>query len=181
MKSLWLFSVITSTLMACNNNSNNASVTNDSINRKIVEMEVSKEERNKQVVRASTEAYSRHDVEAVARDFSPDVLDYYLDGSRPVRGVDSFKYNRYQFFKAFPDMKGENLHYGSDGDWVVVWGEWSATWKGDFAGQKATGKSFRVLLADMFKFNEAGKIIEHRGPQSGYDIAHQIGMRMPNP
>jgi hypothetical protein len=64
-----------------------------------------------QVVRASAEAYSPHDVEAIARDFSPDVLDDYMDASRPpVRGVDSFKYNRYQFFKAFPHMKGENLH-----------------------------------------------------------------------
>lgn len=177
MKSLFHFSIIAFALMACNSNSNNASVANDSLNRNGAKAEMSKEERNKQVVRASAEAYSRHDVDAVARDFSPDVLDYYMDASRPVKGVDSFKYNRQQFFKAFPDMKGENLHYGSDSDWVVVWGDWSATWKGDFAGQKATGKSFRVLLADIFKFDEAGKIIEHRGPQSGHDIARQIGMK----
>ena len=74
-------------------------------------------------------------------------------------------------------MKGENLHYASGGDWVVVWGEWSATWKGDFAGQKATGKSFRVQIADIFKFNEAGKITEPRGTQSSDDMARQIGMR----
>ncbi|MCY7421978.1 MAG: ester cyclase [Chitinophagaceae bacterium] len=181
MKPLLFFFAIASTLMACNNNSSNSSATNDTLNVKSTNSKEAKEERNKQIVKAGTEAFSQHDVEAVAKDFARDVLDY-GDGSRPpVRGVDSFKYNTSQFFKAFPDMKGENLHYVADGDWVVVWGDWCATWKGVFAGQKATGKSFKVREADVFKFNNAGRISEHRGIQSGYEIACQIGMKTPNP
>ena len=181
MKSFFLYLMVSSTLIACNSNSNNASVTKDSLNPNGINNEDAKEERNKQVVKASTEAYRRRDVEAVAKYFSTDVMDYVDESLPPVRGVDSFKYNRYQFFKAFPDMEGENLHYAADGDWVIVWGDWSATWKGDFAGQKATGKSFKVQLADIFKFNEAGKIVEHRGTQSRYEIAYQIGLRISNP
>ncbi len=100
MKPLLFFLAIASTLMACNNNSNNSSATNDSLNVKSTNSKEAKEERNKQIVKAGTEAFSQHDVEAVARDFVGDVLDY-GDGSRPpVRGVDSFKYNTSQFFKA---------------------------------------------------------------------------------
>ena len=100
MKSLLLFLILTSPCMSCNNNSNNASATNDSSNRKSATNEDTKEERNKQVVEASTEAFSKHDVDAVARDFSPNVLDYGDYSRSPVRGVDSLKYVYYTIFQS---------------------------------------------------------------------------------
>ena len=67
----------------------------------------------------------------------------------------------------------------ADGDYVIVYGTWTGTWKNDFMGMKATGKSFKVNDADIFKFNDAGKMMEHRSVQSMKTIAMQIGMKMP--
>jgi hypothetical protein len=47
-------------------------------------------------------------------------------------------------------------------------------------GMKATGKSFKVNDVDIFKFNDAGKMIEHRNVQSNATVAAQVGMSMPD-
>ena len=79
---------------------------------------------------------------------------------------------------AFPDLKGTDFITVADGDYVIVYGTWSGTWKKDFMGMKATGKSFKVQDADIYKFNEEGKVTEHRGIQSHEVLAKQIGMKM---
>jgi predicted ester cyclase len=61
----------------------------------------------------------------------------------------------------------------------MVYGEWSGTWKGDLMGMKATGKTFKINDVDIFKFNDAGKMIEHRSVQSGATLGAQIGMPIP--
>jgi predicted ester cyclase len=48
-------------------------------------------------------------------------------------------------------------------------------------GMKATGKAFKIKDVDIFKFNDAGKIIEHRAVQSNETMARQLGMPMPEP
>lgn len=49
---------------------------------------------------------------------------------------------------------------------VMLWGKWSGSWKGNFMGQKATGKSFTKPEVEIYRFNEEGKIIEHHNVQS---------------
>ena len=66
-----------------------------------------------------------------------------------------------------------------DGDYVIVYGAWSGTWKNDMMGMKATGKSFKATDVDIFKFDNARKIIEHRGVQSLNELGREIGMKMP--
>lgn len=85
------------------------------------------------------------------------------------------------WFAAIPDLKGDNIMAAADGDHVMVCGDWSGTWKNDFMGMKATGKSFKVKDVDIFKFNDAGKIIEHRSVQSHETMDRQTGMSMPAP
>ena len=60
-------------------------------------------------------------------------------------------------------MKGENLNYVADGDWVIVWGDWHWTWKKDSTNKNATHTPFSMRGADIFKLNEKGKVIEHYG------------------
>ena len=137
-----------------------------------------KEERNKQTALASVEAVNKHDVSTMLKDLTPDAVDY-NDGSwPPVKSKDSAVHFVTAWLTAFPDVKGENLKAVADGDLVVVWGDWSGTWKGDFMGQKATGKSYKLRDADVFRFNDEGKITEHHTFSTWGTMANQIGMKM---
>ena len=84
------------------------------------------------------------------------------------------------FTTAFPVDTIENLVAVADGDWVMLWGKWSGTWKADFMGQKATGKSFTKREVEIFRFNDEGKITEHHSVQSINEIAKQIGLQIPS-
>ena len=138
-----------------------------------------KEERNKQIVMQSLESVSKHDAMGVLKDAVPEVIDY-NDGSMPAfKGKDTTNVMISNWMKAFPDVKGENLNAVADGDWVVVWGDWSGTWKGDFMGQKANGKSYKIRDADIFRLNDDGKITEHHTLSTWPAIAAQTGMKMP--
>lgn len=137
-----------------------------------------KEERNKKTALASIEdGINKHDPNAVMKDAAANAVDY-GDGSMEVHSADSIKASLTQWFAAFPDVKGENLKAVADGDWVMVWGDWSGTWKGDLMGQKATGKSYKVKDVDVFRFNDEGKITEHHNVQSGMAVGMQVGMKM---
>lgn len=137
-----------------------------------------KEERNKQTALASVEAMSKHDASLALKDVTQDAVDY-NDGSwPPVKSKDSAMHYVSMWLTAFPDVKGENLKAVSDGEWVIVWGDWSGTWKGDFMGQKATGKSYKVRDADIFRFNDDGKITEHHILSTSAAVASQVGMKM---
>lgn len=175
-----MMSAATLLLTACNNE---ASTTTDGKNDSTstaVNDEESKEERNKKVVMASMEGVNSHDPDKVFKDAADGVSDH-NDGSWPVtKGKDSVIAGFKTWLSAFPDVKGDNLKYVADGDWVMVWGDWSGTWKGDFMGQKATGKSWKAKDVDIFKLDENGKILEHHNVQSPITTASQVGMKMPN-
>jgi predicted ester cyclase len=182
MKKIFLIFVATSLIFAgCN--SDKTSTTSD--DKKMGDDKMSsgstqeeKEERNKKTAMASIEAFSAHDVDKTLKDISPDAVDYF-DGSTPAtKGMDSIKAQIKNYQDAFPNVKGEDFKYVADGDWVMVWGQWTGTWKNDFMGQKATGKSYKVQDVDIFKFNDEGKITEHHNIQPWSSIASQVGMKM---
>jgi predicted ester cyclase len=138
-----------------------------------------KEERNKKIVMASLEGIKAQDVNIVLKDAAADITDF-ADGSMPVtKGLDSVRAGITSWFAAFPDVKIEDFKIVADGDWVMVWGNWSGTWKGDFMGQKATGKSYKAKDVDIFKLNDEGKITEHHFVQSPMTVGMQIGMKPP--
>lgn len=140
--------------------------------------EEAKEERNKKTALESAEAINQHDVNVVLKDAAPDVVDYSDGAMPPTKSKDSINVMISNWMKAFPDVKGSNLKAVADGDWVVVWGDWNGTWKGDFMGQKATGKSYKTREADIFRFNNEGKIIEHYSASTWPATAMQTGMKM---
>lgn len=137
-----------------------------------------KEERNKKTVLASLEGVSAHDVNVMLKDAATDITDYGDGSGPPMKGIDTARAGIAAWFAAFPDVKGENFKAVADGDWVMVWGDWSGTWKGDFMGQKPTGKSYKIKDVDIFKLNDEGKITEHHYVQSWMNTASQVGMKM---
>lgn len=140
--------------------------------------EEAKEERNKKTALESVEAINRHDVNAALKDVTTDATEYGDGMMPPVKSKDSIVTMVSNWFKAFPDVKGSDLKAVADGDWVVVWGDWSGTWKGDFMGQKPTGKSYKTKEADFFRFNDEGKIIEHHNASTWHAAAAQTGMKL---
>ena len=137
-----------------------------------------KEERNKQTALNSISGFSQRRADVVLKDADKDFIDY-ADGSvPPMKGLDSARVGLQAWMDAFSDFQGSDVTAVADGDYVIVWGTWSGRWTKEFMGMKPTNKSFKVFDADILKFNDAGKIIEHRSVQSFKTMAEQIGMKM---
>lgn len=181
MKRIFVAAFTALALTACNDASTSAKTAlNDSANmNNNSNSEEAKEERNKQVALASENAFGSGDVDAIFKDVDKDQVDYGDGSMKPIKGLDSSKAALKMYMAAVPDFKGSDFIAVADGDYVMVYGTWSGTWKNDFMGQKATGKSFKLKDVDIFKFNDAGKIIEHRFVHPMSDVAHQLGMKMP--
>jgi tetratricopeptide (TPR) repeat protein len=138
----------------------------------------SKEERNKKTALASFSAYQTGDLEAMFKDYDLEVLTY-SPGNAPVRrALDSLKMrtksNHTYFTTAFPDLKNELLSAVAEGDYVMLYFESSGTWKGEAVPFKPTGKSFKARDVSVFKFNEAGKIIERHFVMPFSQITNQV-------
>jgi predicted ester cyclase len=177
MKKLFFATLLFASLfIGCNDDKKDES-TNTATSSDKANSTEDKEERNKKTALASIEGVNSHDANAVLKDAAPDAVDYGDGSMAPTKSLDSVRSGLTAWLKAFPDVKGENLKAVADGDWVVVWGDWSGTWKTDFMGQKATGKSYKLKDADIFKFNDDGKIAEHHTIQSNMAMAMQVGMK----
>lgn len=136
-----------------------------------------KVERNKNVVLQSFEGLNKHDPVLTLKDAAADIVDYGDGSEKPVKGKDSILSMMNGWMKTFPDLKNENLKTIAEGDWVVVWGDESGTWKGDVMNQKATGKSYKIKNVSIFRLNDEGKITEHHGVPTWNAIAEQVGMK----
>jgi len=188
MKKAFLLLAVTTTLaVACNDNGKTSAtgdkMTNDSTatasGGSAADKKEEKEERNKKVIMASMDAMAAHNVNDILKDATSDCVDY-GDGSMPaVKGKDSVAKMLTEYVGAFPDVKGENLKYAADGDWVMVWGDWSGTFKSPFMGMKPTNKTFKYKDVDIFKMTDDGKIAEHHNVQSGATMMMQLGAQPP--
>lgn len=125
-----------------------------------------KQDRNKKIVMASMENFAKGDMDAMLKDAAPNFTDYSDGSGTPITNIDSLK----SFFKmvtnSIQGYKGENFKYYADGDEVLVYADWTGTFKNDLMGIKATGKPVKFRDIDMFKLNDDGKIIEHRSIQN---------------
>lgn len=170
MKTLWIVVFTAITFTACT--SSTASSSDDT--------QKAKEERNKRTALASVGAFEKGNIDSVFKDVAPDAIDYGEGSSTPVKGVDSVKLGLKAWMAAVPNYKGSDFLAVAEGDYVMVYGQWSGTWSKDFLGMKPTGRSFSINDVDIFKFNEEGKIIERRSVQSNKEAARQLGMDMPS-
>lgn len=170
MKKLWIVAFTALAFTACNSSPASSS---DATQQ-------AKEERNKRIALASVGSFEKGNLDSVFKDVAPDAIDYGEGSNPPVKGVDSAKNGLKTWMTAVPNFKGSDFVAVADGDYVMVYGQWSGTWSKDFLGMKPTGRSFSMYDVDIFKFNEEGKIIEHRSVQSSKEAARQLGMDMPN-
>ena len=137
------------------------------------------EERNKQTALTALESFNKRNIDSVLVKADKEMVEYGDGSFQPVKGADSITKEWKAWMNALPDYKGSNFTAVADGNTVMIYGEWSGTWTADFMGMKATGKPLKIFDVDIFKFNDEGKIIEHRSVQSVHEVARQIGMTIP--
>lgn len=184
MKRVLLAAFTALSLLACNDTATNrTTASTDSaggMQKNENDTKEAKEERNKQTALGSERAFeNKGTVDDVFKDADKDFIEYGDGNMKPIKGIDSVKSFLRMWMTAMPDYRGSDFTAVADGDNVMVYGTWKGTWKNDMMGQKATGKSFVVKDVDFFKFNDAGKITEHRNVTPMSEIARQIGMKMP--
>ncbi len=156
-------------MVACNTSSKNEVTGSDStapVSSTTSNSTESKEERNKQVIMESMHALLKGDADKTLKNATPDFVDY-GDGSMPaLKGIDTLKAGLKAWLSNLKDYKAENLEAVADGNRVMVYGDWSGTFKGDFMAMKTAGKSFKIRDVDIFTFNDSGKITDHKSVQS---------------
>lgn len=163
MRKFFLITAGAVLIIACNNKSETAaSEKNDSTGSMSSNMSSkTKEERNKQTILNAINAINAGNVDEMTKYFANDIVDH-GDGNGPAaKSADSMKAMMHMFLNTFPDMKIDPIVTTTDGDHVIVYSNWTGTFKNDMMGIKATGKSFKTRDADIFKFNDEGKIVEH--------------------
>lgn len=170
MKTLWIVALSAFTYTACSNSAANSPEANQK----------AKEERNKRTALASVMAVEKGNLDSVFKDAVPDLVEYGEGSSSSVKGLDSVKAGFKSWMAAVPNYKGSDFIAVADGEYVMVYGQWSGTWSKDFLGMKPTGRSFNLYDVDIFKFNDEGKIVEHHSVQSNREAARQLGMDMPS-
>jgi predicted ester cyclase len=176
-----IFSLLATSLLivACNSDKKTETTNNKDSMSSATE---SKAEKNKRTALASVMAINSHDVDVVLKDAAPDGMDLGDGSMPPVKGIDSIKAGMKNFFAAFPDLKGEDFEAlsNADGSKVIVLAKWSGTFKNDFMGMKATGKSYaKINDADIFTFDENGKITSHANVQSNMTYMNAVAAMMP--
>ena len=86
-----------------------------------------------------------------------------------------------EVYKSFPDLKVSVTDSMAIGDYVISEIEVSGTFKGDYQGMKATGKSGKVHQLNVLKFNKDGKIAWSGIWGSRAEAASAYGVPMPGP
>src|SRR5437762_2007217 len=93
-----------------------------------------KQERNKKVIVASMECFMKGDLDGAFKDVATGFVDY-TDGSiPPISDIDSLKGFIKTLVTSIEGYKAENLVYYTDGDHVIVYGDWGGTFKTDMMG-----------------------------------------------
>ena len=137
-------------------------------------------DKNIAIVKKMNEAYVKNDIPNIFKNYAESFTEY-GDGSfepEVYKGTDSLVIYQKEWATAFPDFKIENDKYYAGEDGVVVTSDWSGTWKGNFKGQKPTGKSFKFKDAEIYTIKD-GKITSHRSIMPIRPIAESTGFIWP--
>ena len=177
MKQLLVFIAFTAFIISCNNNSSPMTTTMDSVAAARMAKD-SVLDKNKATALASLQAFCSGKMDEAFKDVTTDAVEYGDGSMAPVKGLDSIKSMGKVYMAAFPDYKGENFLVIGDGNQVAIFGDYSGTFKNPLMGMKPTGKTFKLKDVDLFTFNDAGKITEHRSVQSNKTMMEMIGAKM---
>jgi SnoaL-like polyketide cyclase len=117
---------------------------------------IQKQERNKTIAIASVDALAKGDVDEALCFADSNIINYGTGQMPPMKGIAIVRASLLQFNRALPITKLVKYQVMAEGDWVMVWGEWSGTWAADMLGQPATRKPFKKKDVEIFKFSEDG-------------------------
>ncbi len=108
------------------------------------------------------EAFNGKNLDAVIDCYAEDAVNFQIAAGEPSIGKEQIRQDTAEFFKGFPDAWAKIENLMADGDWAA-W-EWlgGGSFKGEFYGQKPTGKSFELRGCGFFQFKD-GKIVLQRG------------------
>jgi len=128
-------------------------------------------EENKAATMRAYECLNSKDFDCMADLMADDVVEY--AAPEPVKGKDAVLGGIREYFDAF-DMNLSVEKMVAEGNTVMVLVTATGTWKKDFMGMKATGKSFRVQDVDILEFDDAGKLKAHWAVQDPMVMMSQI-------
>lgn len=95
-----------------------------------------------------------------------------------ANGIERFQNSLMAFKQAFPDVQARPIKTIAEGNTVMVYLEMTGTFKNDFMGMKANGKSFKFYDVDIIEFNNAGKATAHWAVQDASVMWMQLGVKM---
>ena len=144
-------------LMACNTTTQQPKAGENKL-----AVEENKEEKNKQVALKCIRAWSSGNIDEIVSHLAVNTVDYGDGSTPPARGIDTVKMFANMWRFAVNEYKSSNELAVSDGDYVFVYSDWNGSFKNDFMGMKTKGKTFKFKDVDIFKFDDEGKVIEHR-------------------
>lgn len=121
-----------------------------------------KEEKNKEVALKCIRAWSSGNIDEIVSHLAANTVDYGDGSTAPARGIDTVKMFANMWRFAVNEYRSSNEIAVSDSDYVFVYADWSGSFKNDFMGMKTKGKTFKFKDVDIFKFDDEGKITEHR-------------------
>ncbi len=130
-------------------------------------------ERNKALTqRFYEEVVNRGDLSLVDELLAPDHVEHeLLAGVKP--GREGVKQLFAGLREAFPNLKTSVDDLLADGNKVVARVTMSGTQAREFMGIPATGKSFRITVIDIMKFDD-GRITEHWGVSDTGSLIQQL-------
>jgi predicted ester cyclase len=120
-------------------------------------------------------------LELCDRYLAADRIDHQDYGLPPgmANGHEGFKSVLGSFVEAFPDLYLEVQFTVADDDRIVLYVSTTGTHRGPFMGMAPTGKQFRVNGADIFRFNDEGKVAAHWGVFDTLGMLAQLGLVPP--
>lgn len=128
-------------------------------------------EENKATVRAYAEAYSRGDFQRVVELCTPDVV---IQGVLGKGGLDVVL----PIWKSLHDAFQQELSVEdiiAEGDTVAALFTERGTFRNDFRGSPATGRSYTLVAMEWFKMRD-GKIAQRWGARDSASLMKQVGI-----
>jgi steroid delta-isomerase-like uncharacterized protein len=133
-----------------------------------------------EAVRDEIADLSRGDLEAVLRYYTDDV--YFEDTSvaTPCRSKQEMREFMRVFYDAFPDLRIEIRDVFGEGKFVAAEYDLLGTMRGEFLGQRPTGKAFRIKVVSIYEHNGTlftRETVYYDSPS----LLAQIGIEAPSP
>lgn len=122
-----------------------------------------------------TDAWNRHDPDAVAACYAPDVVSRDITLTESLRGRQAIRNAAAMYMRAFPDIRFEIRRVACEGDLVCE--EWRATGthEGDLMGLKATGKKGTTLGCNVIALGDDGLIHSETTYWDAAGLYRQLG------